>query len=308
MRRDRSFFLAGHRKPDGDTIGSGLALVWFLKSLGKKAEIYSQDPIPKVLQFLPGIGMVRVGQKTRKKFDTAILLECSTPDRFGDILDLKSQVGTIIHIDHHKTSVPYGHINLIHPEASSNAEQVYEILRLSGRPVTPEMAACLYVGLATDTGRFQYSNTSPRTLRVAAELMETGIKAYKINERLFATKPLSALKLLSLTLGGLELHFKGKAAVQTISRGILKRAQASMEDSEEIVNYGLTIPGTEVAILFKEEPGRIFVSFRSRDEVDVSAVAQKFGGGGHHKAAGCQLALPLEKARRMVLKEVKKRL
>lgn len=296
LKTGKSFFLAGHMRPDGDTLGSALALALTLRTWGKKPEIYTQDPIPAVFSFLPGLELVRAQKKATKRFDAAILLECGTPDRMGDLLDLKTQAGTVVNIDHHKTSEAYGTFNLIDPASSSNAEQIYHLLLKMGAPITKDVATCLYVGVATDTGRFHYSNTTASTLQTTAELLKAGIEASKINDRLFASRPLPSLRLLGRAINSLRQECGGRLAVMTLSREDFQAAGADLEHCEEIVNYGLMPEGIAASVLVKEAKDRVFVSMRSRGVIDVSSVAAHFGGGGHHNASGCQFHEPLKMA------------
>ena len=298
LKTAKTFFLAGHQRPDGDTLGSGLALALALNARGKKATMYSGDPIPESLSFLPGLKHLKVGTPpaASARFDAAILMECSNPARMGPLLDLKKQAKTVISIDHHKTSEPYGHYNIIDASKSSNAEQLFEVFKALKWPVTPEMATCLWVGMTTDTGRFQYSNTTPSTLKVAAELLKTGIPAHDINHRLFRTSSLPALRLLARALTVMRLECGARLAVFPLSTADFEAAGASLEHTEEIVNYGLRVPGVEASVLLKEARDQIIVSLRSRGSLDVSAVAGKWGGGGHHNAAGCRVKEPLAKA------------
>lgn len=297
LQTARSFFIAGHQRPDGDTLGSGLALALALKARGRRATMYSGDPVPELLRFLPGLKHLKVGRPPgpAARFDAAVLMECSTPERMGPLLDLKTQARTVISIDHHKTSDPYGHYNLIDASKSSNAEQLFELFRRLRWQVTPDMAACLWVGLTTDTGRFQYSNTTPSTLRVAAELLKTGIAAHEINHRLFRTSSLPALRLLARALGVMRLECGARLSVFPLSMADFEAAGAGLEHTEEIVNYGLRVPGVEASVLLKESREEIIVSLRSRGRLDVSAVAARWGGGGHHNAAGCRVREPLAK-------------
>jgi len=295
LRAGRTFFLAGHERPDGDTLGSALALAMALEGLGKRARVYSRDPAPELLRWLPGSHLLCIGPAPRGRFDAAILLECSTPQRMGGLLDLARQACSVIHIDHHKNTQAYGTFNLIDDQASSNAEQVFDILKKLGAPLTPGIATCLYVGIVTDTGRFQYSNTTPRTLRIAAQLLEAGIPAAEINHRLFSARPYPALKLLGRALEAMRLECGGRLAVIPLRAAQFKQVGAQLEHTEDIVNYGLAVP-VEAAVLFKEGRQEVFASLRSRGRVDVGATAGVFGGGGHHNAAGCRLREPFAKA------------
>lgn len=294
-------------RPDGDTLGSALAMASGLKRLGKKVQVFSRDPVPEVLRCLPGWETVNVGLKPEGRFDCAMFFECSTPDRAGNLIDLDRQADVVINIDSHKTAFLYGDLNLIDPHASSTAEQVYDILLALGLKIEKAEGTCLYVGMVTDTGRFQYSNTTAKALRLTADLLDMGISLSALNDRLFATKPAAALRLLGYALNSFELKLGGKVGVLMISREAYQKAGAAPENAEEIVNFALMPPGVEAAVLLKEE-SQILVSLRSRGRVDVSKVAEAFNGGGHHNAAGCRMNGELNAAATAILKEIEKQL
>jgi phosphoesterase RecJ-like protein len=308
LRKGKTFFLSGHVRPDGDCLGSALALELALERLGKRAEVYSRDPIPQTLSFLPGADQVHVGRKPEEVFDVAVFLECSSPLRSGGLIDLDKQAKLVVNLDSHLRTEPYGDINVIEPDISSTAEQVDGLISMLGVKVDKKIATCLYAGLATDTGRFHYSNTTPDALRFAARLIETGIDAPGMNDRLFATHPLPALKLLARALNGLRLENGGRIAVQSLTNDDFRVAEALPEHTEDIVNFGMAVPGVEVSVILKDEKQGIRCSLRSRGHVDVSRIAAAFGGGGHHNASGCTLHGELGEAERRLVSEIKKNL
>ncbi|OGR68625.1 MAG: hypothetical protein A2081_03525 [Elusimicrobia bacterium GWC2_61_19] len=297
-----SFFLAGHLNPDGDTIGSMLAIASVLKRLGKKVRLFSQDPVPENLRFLPHAKSIRSRLPSFKtKFDAAILLECSTPARGGDLEPVLKRAGKVVNIDHHKTSEFYGDINIVEPHSSSTAEIVYRLFYNMNVHVTKREAACLYTGIVTDTGRFHFPATSPRTLEIASRLLETGFKFSRVNDLLYATKACEGLKILGRALESLELKAGGKLAVLTLKASDFEDFDARSEHSENVINYGLMPPGVKAAVMFREEEERISVTFRSRGHLDMSVVAKAFGGGGHRNASGCRIKGGLPAAREKVL-------
>lgn len=303
----RSFFLAGHLNPDGDTLGSMLAFSSVLKRLGKKVYLFSSDPVPENLGFLPHAGTINVGRlPPRKRFDAAILLECSTPVRGGDLSAVLKHAGAVVNIDHHKTSQLYGDVNIVESHSSSTAEIVHRLFYGMNVHITRNEAACLYVGIVTDTGRFHFPATSPRTLETASRLLETGFKFSRINDLLYATKSYQALKVLGRALESLELLFSGRVAAITLRLSDFDDFNASPEHTENVINYGMMAPGVLLAVLFREEAGRIGVTFRSRGRADVSRLAGIFGGGGHRNAAGCKIKAGISEARKKVLAEIRK--
>jgi len=294
-----TFFLAGHLNPDGDTIGSMLAIASVLKRMGKKVTLFSQDPIPENLRFLPQARSVR-SRLPKGKFDAAILLECSVPSRGGALEPVLKRSGKVVNIDHHKTSEFYGDINIVEPHSSSTAEIVYRLFHNMTVKVTRREATCLYTGMVTDTGRFHFPATSPRTLEIASRLLETGFKFSRINDLLYATKACESLKILGRALESLELKYGGKLAVLTLKVKDFKEFDARSEHSENVINYGMMPPGVKAAVMFREESERISVTFRSRGHLDVSLVAKSFGGGGHRNASGCRMKATLDEARAKV--------
>lgn len=297
-----TFFLAGHLNPDGDTIGSMLAIASVLKRLGKKVRTFSQDPVPENLRFLPHVKSIRSRPPAASaKFDAAILLECSNPARGGNLDPVLKRSAKVVNLDHHKTSEFYGDINIVEPHSSSTAEIVYRLFYNMNVHVTKREAACLYTGIVTDTGRFHFPATSPRTLEVASRLLETGFKFSRVNDLLYATKACEGLKILGRALESLEMRAGGRLAVLTLKASDFKELGARSEHTENVINFGLMPPGVRAAVMFREEEDRIGVTFRSRGHLDVSAVAKSFGGGGHRNASGCRIRGSLHDVREKLI-------
>lgn len=305
IARSGTFFLAGHLNPDGDTIGSMLAIASVLKRLGKKVRLFSQDPVPENLCFLPHASSIR-STLPSGKFDAAILLECSTPERGGNLEPVLKRAGTVVNIDHHKTSEFYGDINIVETHSSSTAEIVYRLLYNMHVNVTRREASCLYTGIVTDTGRFHFPATSPRTLEVASRLLETGFKFSRVNDLIYATKAVEGLRILGRALESLEVMAGGKLAVLTLKTSDFKELGARPEHTENVINFGLMPPGVKAAVMFREEEGRVSVTFRSRGHLDMSLVAKAFGGGGHRNASGCRVKGGLSAVREKVLSVLKR--
>jgi phosphoesterase RecJ-like protein len=296
----QTFFLAGHLNPDADTIGSMLAIASVLKRLGKTVRLFSQDPVPDNLRFLPHVKSIR-SRLPKVKFDAAILLECSVPSRGGALEPVLKRSAKVVNIDHHKTSEFYGDINIVEPHSSSTAEIVYRLFYNMNVIVSRREATCLYTGMVTDTGRFHYPATSPRTLEIASRLLETGFKFSRINDLLYSTKAAESLKVLGRALESMEFKAGGKVSVLTLKLGDFTDFGARSEHAENVINYGMMPPGAKIAVMFREESGRISVTFRSRGHFDVSLVAKSFGGGGHRNASGCRMSTTLEEAKEKVL-------
>lgn len=293
IRSHNSFVILEHEKPDGDAVGSGLAMVQALLALGKQAILVSSDPHPAVYDFLPGKPYyTRAAYLEPADFspEAAVFLDCTDPERSG--AGLKFASGKyVINIDHHVSNSLFGDARLVRPEASATGEIVFGVLKALDVEITPDIATCLYVAIVTDTGGFRYQNTSGECLRVAAALLEKGVSAWGVADQVFETRSVSSVILLGKALDTLKLYRGGKIAAVTVTRAMLKAAGAAPEETEGIIGYPRSLTGVEVALLFREDQdGRGFhVSMRSRTRVDVSAVAVSLGGGGHPRAAGVLL-------------------
>lgn len=303
IHSSNTFFLACHINPDGDTIGSMLALWSVLRRLGKKVTMYSQDPVPQNLNFLPNTCHI-TSRLPRRKFDAGIMLDFSSPSRGGNIASVLKKCKNTACIDHHKTAEGYADINIVEPLASSTAEIVYRLFYNMTAAVNKREAAYLYVGMVTDTGRFMYQATSARTMEAAARLMETGFKFYRINEAIFSSKPKEHLKILGRALESMEIKAGGKLAVLTVTQKDFHDFGANPEHTEGIINYGLMPYSVQAVIMFREEESHINVTFRSKGLIDVALVAKQFGGGGHRQASGCKMKVTLDEAKEMVISHV----
>lgn len=296
IREGKRFFLAGHVNPDGDTVGCMLAISSVLKRLGKKTYLFSNDPIPENLDFLSGINKIKIKKIPKSRFDAMILLECSTLNRAGDLWDLRKRTGRTVNIDHHRTAANFGNVNLVDSSFSSTAEIVFRLFDRMGVKINQKEARYLYVGMVTDTGRFQFPSTNQGTHLAAAALLETGFNFANVNKLLYSTKTYPAVKVLGRALESLKLEENGKVAYICLKRTDFSDFNASLEHSENIINYGMMVPGVKISVLFREEPQQISVTFRSKGKVDVSLLAKSMGGGGHKYAAGCRIALSLDAA------------
>ena len=292
IRGHDRFVVATHENPDGDALGSMLATALALRSLGKDAVMYlgGDGPLPGEYGFLDLTGLVRA---VPADIDDRILLavDCANERRIGESNELVEQALTVVDIDHHHDNSCFGDVNLIVADASSTAEIVRDVLRELEVELTPQIAEALYVALVTDTGRFQYSNTTPKALRLAAELVEAGADVHGIFRNVYETVQFAQLKLLARALDQARLFEGGRVVVSHLLRSDFVDAGAEEPYSEGIIDYLRAVEGAELVALVREPPrggGPAYrVSLRSsRDEVDVSAIARKAGGGGHRQAAG----------------------
>jgi len=285
------FLITSHVDPDGDAVGSSLGLRAALQDLGKTAEVVLESPLPEALAFLPGAETIRRPAEVTKQYGAAFLLDSSSADRAGQVLSrCLTPDGRVAVIDHHWGNDGYGHVRLVNPEASATAELVYDLIELLRVPISPEIAECLYTGILSDTGGFRYANTSSRTLRVAARLVEHGARASRVAEALYATKTGPSLRILGLALASLEARSGGRIGAMTISLEMFEKAGAKPEDADGIVQYAKALAGARVGMLVQEvAKDEIRASLRSDGSVDVNQVASEFGGGGHRNAAGLRV-------------------
>ncbi|MBN1383946.1 MAG: bifunctional oligoribonuclease/PAP phosphatase NrnA [Elusimicrobia bacterium] len=293
--KNKAFFVTGHRRPDGDVIGSMLAVYSLLKRLRKNVFLYNYDPVPSFLRFLPYSEKIKVSKKVEKKFDVSIILECPEVRRFGNIIDIKKQVKNTINIDHHPgngSQANWADLNWVDAGSASLAEMVFYMFKFLKMPLTKEEAVLLYTGIVTDTHNFRQINTTAQSHIIASELLSCGVEPAEIEKHVYGTRTLNALHLLGAALGNIKTDKTGKIAYTTVKMEDFGKTKASAEDTEEIVNYPGMVPGVFVWLLFREmrSPAGedlVKVSFRSAKKIDVNRIANKFGGGGHKNAAGC---------------------
>jgi len=294
--------LFSHVSPDGDCLGSMLALGLALESLGKKVMYYNTGPLPENLRFLPDIDKIsRV--IPRELPETLIFIDCAEAERV-ESFSIKNyfQGKQVINIDHHVSNNLFGTLNWIDPGAAATGEMVYGLIKKLGAAITKDIAINLYTAIITDTGRFSFSNTTAKSFKIAAELVKTGIDLAAINSILFEQKTFSQIKLLHKALSNLELLENGKIAIIVLSQKDFEETGTEENLSEGLVNYARNIESVEAAALLKEiESEEIRVSFRSNTWIDVNKVASQFGGGGHIRASGCTVNTPLLTAKQAVI-------
>lgn len=298
IEQRQDFLLTSHARPDGDAIGSLLALSGILQRMGKMAEVVMSDPVPVIYKPLPFADHIVQSSRVNGLHEAAILLECDSVQRTR-IQGLERYF--LISIDHHVTGKPFAAVNWIDPGACACAEMVYRLGKAAGVKITPEIATCLYTAVLTDTGSFSYAPTSAHTFELARQLVEDGANPVRIAQSVYFSNPAPKMRLLGAALSRLQLE--GQVAWMTVTREDMERFQALEEDCEGLVNYALGIAGVEVAMFFRELPDhRVRVSMRSKGAVNVAAIAEEFGGGGHQCASGFAVDGPLPAATDRILK------
>lgn len=293
-----------HRSPDGDCIGAGYALAEILHQLNKRAAVLCNDEIAERYQFMlpehPAAADFSPKCIVAVDVADAKLLGEEMQARYGEMVDLC--------IDHHVSNVPYAKQRLLDGSASAACEILYRLCRIMPVTITDRIALCLYTGMATDTGCFQYDNAGSGTHRAVADLMDTcpEVRYAQINRKMFAVKSFGRLQLEKLLIDHLECYLDGKCTMICVTQEFLKKFHVDEAELDGIAGFPLQVEGAEVGITMKEkEPGKFRISMRSADRVDVSAICQRLGGGGHVKASGCQVEGTADEVRRILLNAVK---
>jgi bifunctional oligoribonuclease and PAP phosphatase NrnA len=300
IREGERFLVCSHSRPDGDAVGSVLAMGMALEQLGKHADLFTADRIPAAYRKLPGANTICTALRIHGPYDAAILLECDSYERTR-LRGLENF--PIVNIDHHASGREWGHLNWIDRHAASVGELVHRLMKAAGVKITPEIATCLYTTLLTDTGGFIYGGVSASTFALAEELVLAGANPIKISQDIYFSTPASKLLLLGKALN--NLHREGRLAWLWVTHDDIVRTCAAEEDCEGIVNYALSIADVEAAVFLRELPElRIRMSLRSKGKVNVAAIAEQFGGGGHENAAGCTVDGPLNRALDEILAEL----
>ena len=294
FNNSNKILVATHAHPDGDAIGSLIALGLSLEALNKKITLYCESPIPAVYRFLPEVH--RVAKKIGGlNYDMAVILDCGDLSRVGEAVSFVKQIPVIVNIDHHITNTRFGHLQLIDTSACATAEIVYRLIKQMGLPFNKPVATSIYTGILADTGSFRFSNTNKAAFAICQEMMEIGVDPHNIARHVYGTYSLSRIKLLNLALDSIELSKNGKLSIMTLTKEMFDETHTQPEDVDGLINYAKRIEDVEVAALIQEHhngkeksrtPNRFHVSLRSDGAVDVAAIASLFGGGGHSSAAG----------------------
>jgi phosphoesterase RecJ-like protein len=285
IRRRQRFVLSSHVRPDGDAIGSQLAMAFGLWQLGKDVRLVNHDAPPTPMLVFPGVPKIEVASRIDDPGDAVIIMECGELSRTGVE---GFERGFVINIDHHLGNTHYGTLNWFDTSAAACGEMVFDLVHELGVDVTPEIATHVYVAILTDTGSFHYSNISPRTFDICRQCVEAGIDPPAIAGAIYDSNSLGRLKLFGAVLSKMELDASGQVATVYVDQKLARDCGGTYEDTEGIVNLPLTVKDIGAVAFFKEAgPDDWRVSMRSKGEVDVNAIAKQFGGGGHKNASGC---------------------
>ena len=299
LRQHDRFLVVTHENPDGDALGSLLAATLALRQLGKDALMYlaGETPLPSEYGFMPLDGLLREPPPDASE-RVLLAVDCAKEDRIGDEA-ARSRATFVLNIDHHHDNTRFGDLNLVVADASSTGEVLRDVFAELGVELTPELAEPLYIALVTDTGRFQYANTTPKALRLAAELVEAGADIHEVFQEVYESVEFAKLKLLARALDRAEVLEGGRIVVSHLVRTDFADAGASEPYSEGIIDYLRAVEGADLAVLIREQLSEAAQAYKgslrsSIDELDVSVIARRFGGGGHRQAAGFSTDRPLQ--------------
>ena len=307
IRSAERILLCAHVSPDGDTIGSALALRGALFKTGKQVEVVCPDEVPQLLMFLPGAQEIRKpAQLKGKTFDLAIAVDVSDRHRLGDSAPLFFATRFTIQIDHHGTNPGYADINVVAAEASATGVMIYELIHSLEIGLDSDIATCLYTGIATDTGNFSFDNTTADAFQVMGELMTYGLNIARLNRILFRERSREQVLVLAKALSTLSFYQNGQITGMRLTRADLAACGAKPEHAESIVNYGIDITGVKMTFLAREVEGGTKFSLRAAEGCNVASLAASFGGGGHALAAGCTMNAALSDAAAIMVSAMEK--
>ena len=311
LRQHQSFVLLSHVRPDGDAIGSQIALGFALQAAGKSVRLFNEDGLPESLSFLRGSERIEIPPAEPVVADVVIALDTATRPRLGErCLLAVANVKLWLNIDHHISNPGYGDLNLIDGTSPATGEILYELILALGLPLPEESRDALYVAVSTDTGSFQYPSTTAKTYDMAADLIRRGLDVGTLNSNTYDNHPYRRLELLRALLNTLERSADGLVSHWTLREATRRELALNAEDSEGLIDVIRAIRGVQVAVFFEELPdGKTRISMRSKDRrYDVCQIATEFGGGGHCLAAGIRMQGPLDVAKASVLDAIQRRI
>ena len=281
----RRFVISSHTRPDGDSIGSSLAMAYALREMGKTADVVHADAAPGPLMQFPGVPEIKIATEVTGEYDAAIVMECGDLARTG-VSGLDRFF--VINIDHHPGNTDYGELRWFDPAAAACGEMVFDLVKALGVPLTLDIAVHVYLAILTDTGSFHYSSISPRTFDICRETLEAGVDPVAVARNVYDSNNMGRLKLFGAVLSAMQLDPVGHIAIVYVDHEMARAAGGTYEDTEGLINLPLTVKEILAVVFFKQVEGDEYrVSMRSKGDIDIGAVAKEFGGGGHKNAAGC---------------------
>jgi phosphoesterase RecJ-like protein len=292
IRARQRFVISSHARPDGDAIGSQLAMAYALRHLGKEVRVVDKDKAPEPLAVFPGVAEIEVAPRVDDPGDAVIVMECGDLARTG-VAGLER--GFVINIDHHIGNTMYGAVNWFEVGAAACGEMVFDLVQALGVPLTREIAIHVYIAILTDTGSFHYSAISPRTFDICRRCVEAGVDAPAVARAIYDSNTPGRIKLFGAVLNGMALDATGRLATLYLDEAMMAACGAAPDDTDGLINFPLTAKEIQAVVFFKDAgPDEWRVSMRSKGDVDINAVAREFGGGGHKNASGCSASGQLE--------------
>jgi phosphoesterase RecJ-like protein len=302
IRSRQRFVLSSHSRPDGDSIGSQMAMAYALRALGKDVQVVNFDAAAPPLMAFPGVPEIRIAPGIDGPFDASIIMECSDLARTG-VTGLDRAF--VINIDHHPGNTAYGQINWFDATAAACAEMVFEVILAMGVPMSIEIATHIYLAILTDTGSFHYPGVSPKTFDICRQLVEAGVDPVRVSRQVFDSNSIGRLKLMASVLVGMTFDPSNRIGILYLDQAMASAAGGTYEETEGIINQPLTVKEIQAVVFFKQSQGEEYrVSMRSKGNVDVGAVAKEFGGGGHKNAAGCTAIGPIDTLRQSFIEKI----
>ena len=302
IRARQRFVISSHTRPDGDSIGSSLAMAFALRAMGKEADVVHSDPAPGPLMQFPGVRDIQVMPQVGNHYDAAIVMECGDLGRTG-VAGLDRFF--LINIDHHPGNVGYGRLNWFNPGAAACGEMVFDLVKALGAPLTPEVAIHVYLAILTDTGSFHYANISPRTFEICKEALEAGVDPVAVARNVYDSNNMGRLKLFGAVLSAMQIDASGRVAIVYLDHEMARAAGGTYEDTEGLINLPLTVKEILAIVFFKQIEGDEYrVSMRSKGTIDIGGIAKEFGGGGHRNAAGCTVTGAIDALKKMFIEKI----
>jgi phosphoesterase RecJ-like protein len=311
LKTCKNILLVTHAEPDGDALGSLIALGVVLEQANKTITMYNEDPTPAIYRFLPSSNRIVHELDDISRYDTAVILDCSSLDRVGKNTELISQIPVVINIDHHVTNTNFGDLQYVDKDACATAAIVYRIIEVMGLPIEKPVAYAIYTGILTDTGSFRFANTNRDSFGICAEMVSHGVNPEIVSQHVFGTYSLGRIKLLNMALDSIEISENGKLSMMILSESMLVKSDTQSEDVAGFINYAKNIQNVVVAVLVFEYPQngnstgdddrRLYhISLRSDGTVDVGKIAVSFKGGGHVNAAGFDIKSSLPELKTLI--------
>lgn len=303
--KNNNIFIASHINPDGDNIGSMLALSLALKKINKNVVVLQSDFVPEDFKFLPGINSITEYKDDLGPIDILIAVDSSDEERLGNNKYLLDKSTYIINIDHHVSNTMFGDINIVDSKAAATGELIYKFIKMMGIELDVDIGSNLYTAISTDTGKFSYESVTSDTHRIVAELIDIGVDFNHINIQIYESMSMERTKLFIEAMSTLKTYGNEKIATVKITQNMLSKTNTAMEDTEGIVSFIRKIATVEVACLLKElEEDDIKISLRSKNYVDVASICEYFKGGGHIRAAGCSISSNICDAEKAIVKKI----